>query len=107
MTKIQQVRKEYGESFKEVVIGFAEQGNSKRLTAATLGINSSYFLKLLDRFELHGHFRPKGEQRPECQGGWPKGKPNIAARRRPIEHNGMLWYPCEPTYKYLTRQETK
>ena len=81
MTKMALIRKEYGESFKEVVRGYAEMGYSRSFTASTLGINLSYFRQLCTRFDLHRHFKPQGQMRRECRqgtnstGGWPKGKP--------------------------------
>jgi len=103
MTKMLQVRREYGESFCDVVRGYAELGYSRRLTAAVLGINVGYFRQLCSRFDLHRHFRPQALMRPDCKGrgrGWPVGVPKLSIRK-PIEHGGSLWFPGEPTYHYL------
>ena len=79
-SKMLQVRKEYGESFQEVVKGFAEMGYSRSRVAETLEFNLSYFRELCTRFDLHKHFKQQGEMRVECRRGfgskgWPKGKP--------------------------------
>ena len=74
MTKIQQVRKEYGESFAGVVKGFAEQGNSRTLTAATLVISLSHFRDICTRFNLHQYFRPQSEMMAECKSGRKRGR---------------------------------
>lgn len=101
MNKLMQVRKEYGEPFVEVVRGFARQRNSISLTAETLGFNKSYFYQLLDRFDLRKEFHPVGlEQRQECRGGTRQGARSIHRWKRPIEVNGILYYPGEPTYHY-------
>lgn len=86
MTKVQQVRREFGESFREVVEGFAVMGYSRRATAAILEINLSHFRQLCDRFNLHQHFRAQKDMRPECRGGgagWPKGK----KRDKPLRYS--------------------
>ena len=77
MTKIQAVRKEYGESFKEVVAGYALLGYSQRATAQILDFNRSYFRQILTRFDLHSLFRRKNYN-DSCKArstGRPKGKP--------------------------------
>lgn len=82
MSKMIQIRKDYGEPFVDVVRGFAEMGYSRSMTAATLGINLPYFRQLCTRFDLHRHFRPQNEMRQECKGGgkgWPKGTPRPRA----------------------------
>lgn len=103
MTKMLRIRREYGESFCDVVKGYAELGYSRTLTAAVLGINLSYFRQLCSRFDLHRHYKPQGEMRRDCKGGgggWPKGRPRFT-RHKPIERNGFVWRPGEPTYHYL------
>jgi hypothetical protein len=104
MTVMARIRKEYGEPFKDVVIGYAEMGYSKRATAKNLQISSLTLYKYLDRFNLHGHFKPQDQQRQECRRG-NRGKNAGALRldlRRPIEHtDGLTYYPGEPTHHYL------
>jgi hypothetical protein len=106
MNKLIAVRKEYGESFVDVVKGFAAQGNSRTLTARTLGFNLSYFRQLCSRFDLHKHFKPQGEMRDECkQGnltgrGFPKGGARLYLRA-PIVHKGITFVPGEPMHHYL------
>ncbi len=76
-TKIQAVRKEFDEPFRDVVKGFAEMGYSRMATAEILEFNLSYFRTLCVRFDLHKYFKPQKEMRDECKHffvGWPKGK---------------------------------
>lgn len=68
MTKIQQVAKDYGESFPVVVKGFARMGYSKKRTAETLGYTEGGFHKILTTWGLHSHFLPRSQQRDECRG---------------------------------------
>ena len=79
MTKIQEIRKEYGEPFREVVRGYARMGYSKTATAQVLEISLSYFRQLLTRFDLHRFFDPS-TYNDSCKSygygsgkGWPKG----------------------------------
>ncbi|AJF08281.1 hypothetical protein GSUB_17545 (plasmid) [Geoalkalibacter subterraneus] len=84
--KLRQIEEEYGESFEEVVKGFAEMRYSRRRVASILGLNLSYFRSLLEKYDLSGHFLPQKEMRSDCKGhgpGWPKGKP----RPRPPRYN--------------------
>lgn len=79
-TKMVRVRKDFGESFQDVVKGFAEMGYSRRAVADILDFNLSYFRQLCLRYDLHKYFKPQSEMRRECRrtkggGGWPKGKP--------------------------------
>jgi hypothetical protein len=82
MTKVQMVRKEYGEKFSDVVAGYARMGYSRTFTANLLDINLSYFRMLCSRFDLHKHFRKQRDMLPESRGvgvpktggGWPRGK---------------------------------
>ena len=69
MSKMIAVRKEFGESFPDVVRGFGAMGYSKRATAEVLGFNLSYFRQLLTRFNLHIHFVLQPQQRAECRSG--------------------------------------
>lgn len=117
MTKIHQVRQEFGEPFCDVVKGFATMGYSKRATAEILEFNRSYFLQICTRFNLHQHFnKPQREMRPECKGaerrsrkGWPKGKkrpfrPRYTddyllglVTRYPSFSDFRSWAPVDPT----------
>lgn len=80
MSRLIEIRKEFGEPFVDVVRGFAEMGYSRTATAATLEINLSYFRQLLVRFNLQSCFLPQPKMRRDCRGGnrgkggWPKGK---------------------------------
>jgi hypothetical protein len=76
MTKVHQVRKEFKEPFRDVVKGFAKMGYSRRATAEFVGITSSWFDQLCERFDLKRHFRPRSEYLPVCKprGGHTKGK---------------------------------
>lgn len=91
MTKIIRIRREFGEPFREVVKGFAEMGYSRRATAEILDINLSYFRQLCTRFDLHRHFKPQREMRPECRShgggkGWLKGKARYVPRKYTDEY---------------------
>ncbi|MFA5380007.1 MAG: hypothetical protein WC455_29875 [Dehalococcoidia bacterium] len=84
MTKVQSIRSEYGEQFRDVVKGYAKMGYSRTFAAQILGISLSYFRQLCSRFDLHRYFRPQSEMVPESRGvgrpnckGWPKGKPRV------------------------------
>ena len=87
----------------------AEQGCSRTLTAKTLGIARQTLQRICERFDLDKHFKPQGEMMESCrtgnasENGWPKGtkKPGL---RKPIEHNGFVWMPSEPTHAYLYSQ---
>lgn len=71
---VEQCRKEYGESFKDVVLGYARMGYSKNFVAKQLSTDRSWFQLLLKRYKLDKCFLPQGEQNGICRGGWPKGK---------------------------------
>lgn len=92
MTKMHNVRHEFGEPFSDVVKGFAIMGYSRRATAEILEFNLSYFRQICKRFDLHRHFKPQREMRPECRGvgktrkGWPKGKKRPYAPKHTSEH---------------------
>lgn len=79
MTKVAQVRKEFGEPFRDVVNGFALMGYSKAATAEILEISRDYFTKhLLPVYAPDAPWKPQKDMRPECKPrgkGWPKGKP--------------------------------
>jgi hypothetical protein len=92
MTKVQQVRKEFDEPFRDVVKGFAEMGYSRSFTAKVLEINLSYFRQLCTRFDLHQYFKPQSEMLLECKPkgkGWPKGKKR--KRREKYSNNQLLY----------------
>jgi hypothetical protein len=92
MTKVQQVRKEFDEPFRDVVKGFAEMGYSRSFTAKVLEINLSYFRQLCTRFDLHQYFKPQSEMLLECKPkgkGWPKGKKQ--KRREKYSNNQLLY----------------
>jgi len=81
MTKVQQVRKEFNEPFRDVIAGFAEMGYSRKATAQILEINTSYFRQLIGYYAPDAPWKRQAEMREECKprpskgkGGWPKGK---------------------------------
>lgn len=81
MTKVQQIRKEFNEPFRDVVAGFAQMGYSRRATAQILGINTSYFRQLIGYYAPDAQWKKQVDMRDECKprpskgkGGWPKGK---------------------------------
>jgi hypothetical protein len=94
MTKIQQIRKEYGETFCNVVKGYAEMGYSRALTAQILGIDRGYFRKLLNRHNLQSHFKPRMEMMPCCRGVGHPGhteRNRNTAKRRVDDHVLLSW----------------
>lgn len=80
-TKIQAVRKEFQEPFRDVVRRFAEDGYSKRLTARILDFDVSQFQKTCKRLGID-NFLPHREQRKECRPGG-KGKPKGSIGYKP------------------------
>jgi hypothetical protein len=74
MTKIQSIRQEYGEPFRDVVRGFAIAGNSKTLTAKVLGMDIHHFYDCCTSYGLHQYFKPQAEMNELCRGGWQKGR---------------------------------
>lgn len=100
--RIREISKEQGEPFDDVVKRFAEAGKSRLVVAGLLGCDYSWFLAVLRRRGLFDIFLPQqlrsGNVHPTKR--WPKGMPRLYARR-PIEHNGHVWYPGEPTHHYL------
>lgn len=76
MTKVHQVRREFGEPFRDVVAGLAAMRYSKRATAQALSINPSYFIKLCERYKVIDKFPIKRKDYNEmCKPpGHPKGK---------------------------------
>jgi len=98
MSKLIQIRKEFGEPFTEVVRGFAAMGYSRRATAQAIGIGWGHFHRTLSRFDLHRHFLPRTEQNRAWGGG--KGTPRMA-NRKPIIHQGVTYRAGEPMHHYL------
>lgn len=75
-TLVQKIRREFGESFKDVLAGFARMKYSKRCTALTLGITTSYFNVYLKRYAPDVQFPARKDLNEACipKGkGWPKG----------------------------------
>jgi hypothetical protein len=68
MTKILSIEAEFEEPFADIIIGFAEMGYSKTLTAEVLMINKSYFFQLCRKHNVSHHFKPQGQQIDECRG---------------------------------------
>lgn len=107
---LNKIRKEYG-SLKAACQWYGQELKmSKNATAAEFGIPIATFHRWLTRFDLHGFFLPRKKQRGQS---WGKGTPRPGSGRRdeirlssrkPIEHNGVLWYPGEPTHSYLFEQ---
>ena len=78
MTRVQQIRKEFGEPFKDIVRDFAQMRYSKRCTALTLGITTSYFNVYLKRYAPDVQFPARKDFNEACipKGkGYPKGRP--------------------------------
>ena len=92
MTKVHQIRREFGEPFRDVVAGFAAMGYSIRATAEILEVNLSYFRKyLLPRYAPDAPWKAQKDMRDECKprpshGGWPKGKKRIKPQKYTDEY---------------------
>ena len=108
MNKLRKISKEFGEPFIEVVKGFAAQGCSRTLVAGTLGMTRQTLQRYCERFDLDQYFLEQIDMRRECRPsggkGWTKGEPRFSLRK-PIEHNGFIWHPGEPTYFFLYAQQ--
>lgn len=93
MTKVHQIRREFGEPFRDVVAGFAAMGYSIRATAEILEVNLSYFRKyLLPRYAPDAPWKMQKDMRDECKprpshGGWPKGKKRGISQRKPQRYS--------------------
>jgi len=73
VTKVQQIRQEYKEPFRDVVASFAALGYSRKATAQILEINPSWFDCLCDRFHLKSKF-DRSKYNASCKApGLPKG----------------------------------
>lgn len=68
MTKIQAIREEFQEPFRDVIKGFAEMGYSRVMTARILDMSNSYLEKLCKVYNLNRYWKPVMERRPECRG---------------------------------------
>lgn len=84
-TKIQSIRKEFGEPFRDVVRGFAEMGYSRNMTAGILEINARWFFEICKNYNLNQYFTPyKGRRDLQKQrlyaGGWKR--PNNTCIRK-------------------------
>ena len=106
MTTIQRIRREYDEPFKDVVIGFAEQGNSILLTARTLGISSTWLRNLCVRFDILKNFKPQSHQRETCKRNGGRGG-NRLHKRLPMFYRGLVYWPSEPTNAMLYEQSSE
>lgn len=67
-TVLRNVRREFGCSFRDVVVALAEKGYSQRLAADHIGISRPTLRKYCVRFNLLGHFKPHGDQVDICRG---------------------------------------
>lgn len=65
--RIQQIRNEFGEPFRDAVIGLAVQGWSRRAAADILQIHQATFLRYVRRFNVGQYFKPVREMRRECR----------------------------------------
>lgn len=91
MTKVQQIRREFNEPFRDVVAGFALMGYSRRSTAEILEINRDYFFKtLLPLYAPDAPWKSRKDMRDDCKrkqgGGWPKG----AKRPKAVSDHELL-----------------
>jgi len=98
VTKIQEIRREYNEPFRDVVAGFAMMQYSKRCTAMALGIVPSYFDVYLKRYAPDVKFPLRKDLNESCvpKGrGWPKGK----KRNKPVKYPDELLLSLVRQYK--------
>lgn len=105
-----EIRQQYG-SLKAACQWYGQELRmSKTATAAELGVPIATFCSWLTRFSLHSLFLPVEKQRGQSRG---KGslKPGSGnrdeirlSRRKPIEHNGVVWYPGETFHHFLFEQ---
>jgi hypothetical protein len=99
---MRRISKEQGVPFDEIVRKMATEGKSRLVVAGLLGCDYSWFLAAIRRRRLWGCFLPqqirKGNVHPTPR--WPRGMPRLSFRK-PIEHNGHVWQPGEPTHHYL------
>lgn len=108
-----EIRKNFG-SFRSACQWYGtELRMSKNATAQELGIPVATFYRLLTRFGCHGHFFPVEKQRGQSRGkgsvkeGSGDRRPARLERRKPIEHNGIVWYPGETFHHFLFEQRRK
>jgi hypothetical protein len=85
MTKIQSIRKEFGEPFRDVVHGFAEMGYSRKMTAGILEINARWFYEICKNYNLNQYFVPYKSRRDLWKpriytGGWKR--PDVKGVRK-------------------------
>jgi hypothetical protein len=99
---MREISKREGEPFDDAVKRYADEGKSRLVVAGLLGCDYSWFLATLRRRGTFDVFMPQqvraGNVHPTPR--WPKGRPRFG-NRRPIEHEGFVWYPGEPTHSYL------
>lgn len=107
MTKVQSVRREFGEPFRDVVAGFAQMGYSRRAVAEILEINYSYLrTALLPRYAPDAPWKAQADMRDECKpkpshGGWPKGK----KRDKPVRYSDEYLLAMIRRHQDLTYQQ--
>lgn len=110
MTKVHQIRREFGEPFRDVVTGFASMGYSRRATAEILEINLSYFRTcLLPRYAPGAPWKERRDLRDECKprpssGGWPKGTKRGMSQRRPRRYSDEYLLSLLRAHQDLTYQ---
>jgi len=81
VTPLLRIRQEYQEPPSAVIRGYRDHGNSMRLTAACLGVQTKTLRGYCRRFGIA--FDP-ARYRPECRPkgkGWPAGKPQNVPKR--------------------------
>ena len=74
------LRREYNEPPSKILMDYAKAGNSKRLTAGSLGINRQTLDRMIRDYGVT--FLPQAQQRDCCR---PKGAGWIKGRKRKVE----------------------
>jgi hypothetical protein len=97
LSKIQIVRREYGEPFKKVVMDYATLKYSMSYTATVLGINPRWFYELCARFDLKKYFPARKDMNESCKSSGAGGN------NRKYDSDYLLWlvkqYPTPKKFK--------
>lgn len=84
MTKLQEIRQEYG-SFRNAVKHYADMGCSRKLTAEYLNINRMTLHSKIKQYDLNDLFRPLHKMAQQCRAGNPYLADINRARSMPDE----------------------
>jgi len=105
MTIVQSIRKEFNQSFHDVVRGVAGMGYSRRMTAAILDISPPWFNLLCVRFGLNRHFIP--HKRRTDQVNFYRGpRPWVKGRARTYSDEYLLAQVRRHPSTYMFAEQT-